>query len=78
MITYRVRLDVPRELVLFVSRLLARHRNHDDLGWPDRLLGDAVNRLADLGPSLFGVGTDDNRSLQVQVGRLTLRRDLPS
>ena len=26
MITYRVRLDVPRELVLFVSRLLARHR----------------------------------------------------
>ena len=25
MITYRVRLDVPRELVLFVSRLLARH-----------------------------------------------------
>ena len=26
MITYRVRLDVPRELVLFVARLLARHR----------------------------------------------------
>lgn len=26
MITYRVRLDVPRELALFVSRLLARHR----------------------------------------------------
>lgn len=26
MITYRVRLDVPRELVLFVSRLLAAHR----------------------------------------------------
>lgn len=26
MITYRVRLDAPRELVLFVSRLLARHR----------------------------------------------------
>ena len=26
MITYRVRLDVPRELILFVSRLLARHR----------------------------------------------------
>ncbi len=26
MITYRVRLDVSRELVLFVSRLLARHR----------------------------------------------------
>ena len=26
MITYRVRLDVPGELVLFVSRLLARHR----------------------------------------------------
>jgi hypothetical protein len=26
LITYRVRLDVPRELVLFVSRLLARHR----------------------------------------------------
>lgn len=26
MITYRVRLDVPRDLVLFVSRLLARHR----------------------------------------------------
>jgi hypothetical protein len=25
-ITYRVRLDVPRDLVLFVSRLLARHR----------------------------------------------------
>jgi hypothetical protein len=25
-ITYRVRLDVPMELVLFVSRLLARHR----------------------------------------------------
>jgi hypothetical protein len=26
LITYRVSLDVPRELVLFVSRLLARHR----------------------------------------------------
>ena len=26
MVTYRVRLDVPGELVLFVSRLLARHR----------------------------------------------------
>jgi hypothetical protein len=26
LITYRVRLDVPRELILFVSRLLARHR----------------------------------------------------
>jgi DDE superfamily endonuclease len=26
LITYRVRLDVPRELALFVSRLLARHR----------------------------------------------------
>lgn len=26
MITYRVRLDVPRELILFVSRLLAAHR----------------------------------------------------
>jgi DDE superfamily endonuclease len=26
LITYRVRLDAPRELVLFVSRLLARHR----------------------------------------------------
>ena len=26
MITYRVRLDVPRELVLFVSRLLARRK----------------------------------------------------
>ena len=26
MITYRVRLDVPRELILFVSCLLARHR----------------------------------------------------
>jgi hypothetical protein len=26
LITYRVRLDVPGELVLFVSRLLARHR----------------------------------------------------
>lgn len=26
MITYRVRLDMPRELALFVSRLLARHR----------------------------------------------------
>jgi hypothetical protein len=26
LITYRVRLDVPRELVLYVSRLLARHR----------------------------------------------------
>ena len=26
MITYRVRLDVPGELVLFISRLLARHR----------------------------------------------------
>jgi hypothetical protein len=25
-ITYRVRLDVPRELVLFVARLLRRHR----------------------------------------------------
>jgi hypothetical protein len=26
LITYRVRFDVPRELVLFVSRLLVRHR----------------------------------------------------
>jgi hypothetical protein len=26
LITYRVRLDLPRELVLFVARLLARHR----------------------------------------------------
>ena len=26
MIAYRVRLDVPKDLVLFVSRLLARHR----------------------------------------------------
>ena len=26
MITYRVRLDVPKDLVLFVSRLLARRR----------------------------------------------------
>lgn len=26
MVTYRVRLDVPRELILFVSRLLAAHR----------------------------------------------------
>jgi hypothetical protein len=25
-LTYRVRLDVPRELILFVSRLLARRR----------------------------------------------------
>ena len=31
MITYRVRLDVPRDLVLFVSRLLARHRRGEIL-----------------------------------------------
>ena len=39
MITYRVRLDVPRELVLFVSRLLARHRKETGTRKNTRSLG---------------------------------------
>ena len=39
MITYRVRLDVPRELVLFVSRLLARHRKKTGTRKNTRSLG---------------------------------------
>ena len=39
MITYRVRLDVPRELVLFVSRLLARHRKETGTRKNTRCLG---------------------------------------
>ena len=39
MITYRVRLDVPRELVLFVSRLLARHRKETGTRKNSRSLG---------------------------------------
>ena len=39
MITYRVRLDVPRELVLFVSRLLARHRKEIGTRKNTRCLG---------------------------------------
>ncbi len=39
MITYRVRLDVPRELVLFVSRLLARHRKEAGTRKGTRRLG---------------------------------------
>ena len=39
MITYRVRLDVPRELVLFVSRLLARHRREIGTRKNTRCLG---------------------------------------
>jgi len=39
LITYRVRLDVPRELVLFVSRLLARHRKETGTRKNTRCLG---------------------------------------
>ena len=39
MITYRVRLDVPGELVLFVSRLLARHRKEIGTRKGTRCLG---------------------------------------
>ena len=39
MLTYRVRLDVPRELVLFVSRLLARHRKEIGTRKNSRSLG---------------------------------------
>ena len=39
MITYRVRLDVPRELVLFVSRLLARRRKEAGTRRGTRSLG---------------------------------------
>ena len=39
MITYRVRLDVPSELVLFVSRLLARHRKEIGTRRGTRCLG---------------------------------------
>jgi hypothetical protein len=38
-ITYRVRLDVPRELILFVSRLLARHRKEIGTRKGTRCLG---------------------------------------
>jgi hypothetical protein len=48
LITYRVRLDVPGELVLFVSRLLARHR---------RALGTrkGTRRLGCYRQALFGL-----------------------
>ena len=39
MLTYRVRLDVPRELVLFVSRLLARQRKEIGTRKNSRSLG---------------------------------------
>ena len=39
MITYRVRLDLPGELVLFVSRLLARHRKETGTRKGTRSLG---------------------------------------
>jgi len=39
LLTYRVRLDVPRELVLFVSRLLARHRKATGTRKGTRCLG---------------------------------------
>lgn len=39
MITYRVRLDVPRELVLFVARLLRRHRKEIGTRKSTRSLG---------------------------------------
>ena len=39
MITYRVRLDVPRDLILFVSRLLARHRQEIGTRKNTRCLG---------------------------------------
>jgi hypothetical protein len=39
LITYRVRLDVPRELVWFVSRLLARHRREIGTRKGTRCLG---------------------------------------
>jgi hypothetical protein len=39
LITYRVRLDVPKDLVLFVSRLLARHRKEIGTRKNTRCLG---------------------------------------
>ena len=39
MVTYRVRLDVPKDLVLFVSRLLARHRKEIGTRKNTRCLG---------------------------------------
>ncbi len=39
MLTYRVRLDVPSELVLFVSRLLARRRKEAGTRKGTRKLG---------------------------------------
>jgi len=39
LITYRVRLDVPRELIVFVSRLLARHRREIGTRKGTRILG---------------------------------------
>jgi hypothetical protein len=39
LITYRVRLDVPRELALFVSRLLARRRQEAGTRRGTRCLG---------------------------------------
>jgi DDE superfamily endonuclease len=39
LLTYRVRLDVPRELILFVSRLLARHRKEIGTRRGTRCLG---------------------------------------
>jgi hypothetical protein len=39
LITYRVRLDVPGDLILFVSRLLARHRKEIGTRRGTRCLG---------------------------------------
>ena len=46
MITYRVRLDVPRELILFVSRLLARHRKEIGTRKNTRSLGSYRQALS--------------------------------
>ena len=54
MITYRVRLDVPRELVLFVSRLLARHRKELGTREGTRSLGCYRQALFGLVPGQSG------------------------
>ena len=48
-ITYRVRLDVPGELVLFVSRLLARRRKETGIRKNTRSLGCYRQALVRLG-----------------------------
>ena len=69
MITYRVRLDVPGELVLFISRLLARHRKEIGTRKGTRSLGcyrcrqvlpvpgnRALDRLAEVVPQVPSAG----------------------